>query len=102
MNVFLLYPDRDAPAEKTLPFDSQSVIDDLALNTLFNAMADGDAFLFEVARQTLLSSLYGPEQILYRQGILQDCLMNPEVVRQIYSDLPPGDREQGQFMDGSL
>ena len=85
MNVFLLYPDRDAPAKTTLPFDSQSVIEDLALDTLFNGMADGDPFLFEVARQTLLSSLNEPEQILYRQGILQDCLRHPEVVRQIYS-----------------
>jgi DNA mismatch repair ATPase MutS len=84
MNVFLLYPDRDAPAETTLPFDSQSVVEDLALNTLFNAMADGDPFLFEVARQTLLSNLDTPGQILYRQAILQDCLKHPEVVRQIY------------------
>jgi DNA mismatch repair ATPase MutS len=85
MNVFLLYPDRDAPEEMALSFDSQSVIEDLALNTLFNAMADGDPFLFEVARQTILSGLDAPGQILYRQAILQDCLKHPEVVRQIYS-----------------
>ncbi len=84
MNVFLLYPDRDAPTETTLPFDSQSVVEDLALDTLFNAMADGDPFLFEVAGQTLLSSLDEPGQILYRQGILDDCLKHPEIVRQIY------------------
>ena len=71
--------------EMNLPFDSQSVIEDLALNTLFNAMADGDPFLFEVARQTILSGLDAPGQILYRQAILQDCLKHPEVVRQIYS-----------------
>ncbi len=84
MNVFLLYQDRDAPVEMTLPFDSQSVVEDLALNTLFNAMAGGDPFLFEVAKQTLLSGLEEPKQIFYRRAILKDCLKHPEVVRQIY------------------
>ena len=84
MNVFLLYTDEDASAETTLSFGSQSAIEDLALNTLFNGMSDGDPFLFDVARQTLLSGLDRPEQILYRQEILRDCLKHPEVIRQIY------------------
>jgi DNA mismatch repair ATPase MutS len=85
MNVFLLCPDRDAPAENGLPFDSQEVMDDLAMNALFNAMAGEDSFLFDVARQTLLSSLEEPQGILYRQAILKDCLQHPEVIRQLYS-----------------
>jgi DNA mismatch repair ATPase MutS len=57
---------------------------DLELETLWNAMAAGDDFLFEVARRAVLSSLSDPDAIIYRQRVLADCLAHPGIVRQIY------------------
>ena len=57
---------------------------DLELGSLWRAMADGDEFLFEMARRTILSSLRDPEAIVYRQQVLADCLEQPVTVREIY------------------
>jgi MutS domain V len=57
---------------------------DLELETLWNAMADGDEFLFETAKRAVLSSLTDPDAIVYRQQVLADCLEHPEIVRQLY------------------
>ena len=106
MKVFLMYPDRDFdPKQKFLPkqgaarqynrskkFDPKqdlppteaAVVQDLELETLFEAMAQGDEFLYEVAVPAVLSSLDVPEIITYRQEILKDCLNQPDIVRQIY------------------
>jgi hypothetical protein len=84
MNVFLMYPDRDFTPEQELPSHAAALIQDLELDIIFEAMAQGDRYLYEVANQVVLSTLNEPGTIRYRQGILQDCLRNPEVVRQIY------------------
>jgi DNA mismatch repair ATPase MutS len=85
MKVFLMYPDRDFDPEQTLLVHKDTLIQDLELTTLFEAMTLGDKFLLKVAQQAILSSLDGPETIRYRQEILQDCLRHSEVVRKIYS-----------------
>jgi hypothetical protein len=57
---------------------------DLELETLWTAMANGDEFLFETAKRAVLSSLTDPDAIVYRQQVLADCLEHPEIVRQLY------------------
>jgi len=57
---------------------------DLELRTLWNAMAAGDEFLFEMAKRAVLSGLTDPDAIAYRQQVLADCLEHPEVIRQLY------------------
>ena len=47
-------------------------------------MASGDEFLFEVARRAVLSSLTDTDAIGYRQRILEDCLQQSAVIRQMY------------------
>ncbi len=84
MKVFLMYPDRDFEAKQKLPFNEAALTQDLELNTLFTAMARGDEFPFDVAKQAILSSLDSPDAIRYRQEILKDCLKNPAIVREIY------------------
>jgi len=84
MKVFLLYPDRDSDPARELPPNTTELTQDLELNMLFKAMAQGDEYLFRVARQAVLSSLDEIDTIHYRQEILQDCLKHPDVVRQIY------------------
>ena len=84
MNVFLLNTDHDFNLAQELPWNASDLIQDLELNTLLSAMAEGDAFLFRVAKQVLLSGLTDLKEIQYRQNILQDCLKNPAVIRAMY------------------
>lgn len=85
MKAFLMYKDQDFDLQQESPSNEQALIQDLELNTLFNAMAPGDEFLFEVAKKAVLSSLDNDQDtILYRQNILKDCLENPSIVRDIY------------------
>jgi DNA mismatch repair ATPase MutS len=99
MKVFLMYPDRDFDPKQKLPPNEAVLTQDLELNTLFDAMARGDEFLFETAKQAVLSSLDTPEEIRYRQEILKDCLNHPDIIRQIYSiPLQAIERKRKQWM----
>lgn len=84
MKACLLYRDRDFEIDDDLPPASRDVITDLDLNVLFEAMAGGDRFLFEVARRALLLGPADPDTILYRQEVLQDCFDRPELLRELY------------------
>jgi DNA mismatch repair ATPase MutS len=86
MKAFLMYKERDFDLQRPLPWQSEALIQDLELNTLFNAMALGDPFLFEVAKQAILSGVQDDlHTILYRQDILKDCLKHAAIVREIYA-----------------
>jgi hypothetical protein len=86
MKAFLMYKDRDFDLQQTLLPNEQALTQDLELNTLFNAMALGDKFLFEVAKKAVLSDFQTDvDTIRYRQHILQDCLNHPSIVRDIYA-----------------
>jgi DNA mismatch repair ATPase MutS len=87
MKAFLMFKDRDFDAEQSPPANAQDLIQDLELNTLFNAMARGDKFLNAIAKESILNSLKDVETIRYRQEILKDCLKYPDIVRSIY-ELP--------------
>jgi DNA mismatch repair ATPase MutS len=84
MKAFLMYKDQDFDLQRQLPLNEQELTQDLELNTLFNAMALGDKFLFDVGKKAVLSGLSDIDTIIYRQNILKDCLKNPSVVREIY------------------
>ena len=84
MKAFLMFRDKDFDLQQKLPSNEPALTQDLELNTLFNAMALGDKFLFDVAKKTVLSKLCDPDAINYRQEILKDCLKNSALVREIY------------------
>ncbi len=54
MKAFLMYKDQDFDLQRRLPANEQALIQDLALNTLFDAMALDDEFLLEVANKAVL------------------------------------------------
>ncbi|MGH3190897.1 MAG: hypothetical protein ACRDOL_27375, partial [Streptosporangiaceae bacterium] len=73
------------PSSPLAPTGNDAVLtQDLELRTLWNAMAAGDEFLFEMAKRAVLSSLTDSDSIVYRQQVLADCLEHPEVIRQLY------------------
>jgi len=85
MRVHLMYRDRDFDPKQELPWNTGALIQDLELDTLLRGMAGDDAFLFDVARTALLSGLqHDVDTVRYRQEILQDCLRNPTVSRELY------------------
>jgi DNA mismatch repair ATPase MutS len=79
-----MYRDQDFDLQRQLPWNEQALNQDLELDTLLNAMALGDKFLFEVSKKAIFSSLNDVDTIVYRQHVLKDCLKNPSVVRDIY------------------
>jgi DNA mismatch repair ATPase MutS len=106
MKAFLMYQDRDLDPmqvlsrrdrnsrasakdqslslQQILPSNAAALTQDLGLDILFNAMALGDNFLFEVATVALLSSVTDPQTIRYREHILKDCMRNEAIVREMY------------------
>ena len=84
MKAHLMHRDQDFLLGGDLPWGSDTLIADLELNTLFAAMCAGDAFLLDVARKAVMTSLHDPGQILYRQEVLRDCMTNAATVRAVY------------------
>ncbi|MCL5772298.1 MAG: DNA mismatch repair protein MutS [Actinobacteria bacterium] len=85
MKVFLMYKNRDFDIEEKLPINEAELIQDLELNTLLNAMANNDKFLFDVIKKAILLCFKNDiDTILYRQDIFKDCLKNPLIIKEIY------------------
>ena len=49
-----MYPDRDFHLRQGLPPNEADLTSDLELAVILRAMADGDKFLFDVARQAFI------------------------------------------------
>ncbi|KPL77264.1 DNA mismatch repair protein MutS [Ornatilinea apprima] len=84
MKAFLMFRDQDFGPHCPLPLQAKALVQDLELKTLFDAMAQGDNFVFDIARTSILSGTEDIDTILYRQDILKDCLKYPSVIREIY------------------
>jgi hypothetical protein len=85
MKALLMHANGDFDAERELPANADALTEDLELTTLLNAMAAGDALLFEVAQRAVLQSLSEPAAILYRQQVLADCVKTPAIARDLYA-----------------
>ncbi len=62
-----------------------ALVQDLDVETLVQAMAAGDIFLFRAGWHAMLASLDDPEAIRYRQQVLTDCIAQPAVIREVYA-----------------
>ncbi len=85
MKVFLMYRNKNFNNKISFPWNSTDLINDFGLNNIFNAMALGDKFLFDIAMKTILNYEYDVDTVLYRQAVLKDCINNESTVRNIYS-----------------
>ncbi len=99
MKVHLMFKDRDFNINQPLPPHHKDLTSDLELEILFEAMSNGDELLYDASKKALLSSLDDIETILYRQGVLKDCIRNPNTVREIYSIATEAiQKEKGSFL----
>jgi len=86
MKTLLMHPDRAFDAQSPLPWSEPQLTQDLELNTLLGAMADGDRLIYEVSRAAIFSGFQNDvSTILYRQEVIRDCLANPERIRALYA-----------------
>lgn len=85
MKAHLMYRDRDVDLATKPPPGIADLTQDLALETIFDAMSAGDSYLHDVAQRVLPISLQDPQDIRYRQEILADCIAQPQIVRKMYA-----------------
>lgn len=86
MRVRLMHPDRAVdPAPPLVPHEAE-LVQDLALDVLLSTMSAGDAFLLGAARTALLTAAaIDVETIRYRHAVMQDCIAQAAVVRELYA-----------------
>jgi len=71
--------------QSTLSWNSDSLINDLGLNSVLNAMSSGDEFLLKNSIHFLLNSLNSTEKIRYRQEVMQDFIKNRNNTVELYN-----------------
>lgn len=84
MNVHLMDPAADFDPEAPEPEFADDLAQDLQLDQLWDAMADGDGFLRRIARAALLAPPRDPEVIRHRQRALDDVRRNTGAAWQLY------------------
>jgi len=68
-----------------LVWNAEELITDLALNTVFEAMAKKDDCVLETSKRVILADeSVDSKTIEYRQNVLQDCLNNSSVISELY------------------
>lgn len=86
MKAHLLHSNRDFDIKRLSPWNAEALTGDLALNAVFEAMAQGDKFVLEIVERVILSGFDNDlDTIRHRQEILNDCLNQPAVVREVYA-----------------
>lgn len=84
MKVHLLSRDGDLDLERKPPPLRDALVNDLGLQTLYAAMAEGDDYLLDVASKTIAVPLLSVDGVTYRQDVLKDCLASETTIRQVY------------------
>lgn len=103
MKAYLLHPDQDFDFERPLPWNAEAITEDLALSPLLAAMGKGDQFVRENARKVILAGFDNNlETIRHRLDILNDCLKEPDVVRELYAIAVEAVEKQRKHYLGAL
>lgn len=84
MRIHLLIPEGIALPTRELDPGDADLAQDLGIDDVVAAMAGGDAFLRDVARDVLLRPLTDLAAIGWRQEVLHDALTHPDAVRELY------------------
>ena len=70
--------------QQILPWNEAALRQDLGLDIIFDAMAQGDRFLLDASQVGMLSGLTDLETIQYRQEAYRDCASSARIVRAMY------------------
>ena len=83
MDSFLLYCDSSIGGKKSYPFP-KDIIKDFNLDVLFKTMARGDELLLTAAKKVMMIPLQTPEEIGYRQKIIEDFYAHPGLLSDLF------------------
>ena len=83
MKVQLLFPDRDADRDTTLPDGADELVADLDLDPVFEVMVP-ERRLQGLCPAVLLHPLVDPARIAWRQHVLADALADPSAIRALF------------------
>lgn len=100
MNVYLLNEDSEF-SSKDVRMNKNDVIKDLNLEIIFKFMARNDNFIYRVARSVITGCLCDKRTILYRQALLEDCIVNYEIFYELYKIASDAISETEQFMEST-
>jgi hypothetical protein len=85
MKAYLLYGASDFPWRRDEFWNERTLNQDVELDVLYRAMAAGDEYLYNTAKNVVPVSLSVLDDILYRQAVLKDCIEHEAVARQLYA-----------------
>lgn len=77
----------------------RDIVKDLNLDVLFKAMARGDDFLYQAAKKIVMVPLQAPEEICYRQEIIQDFWDDSALLGKLYEFMGKQQREVRIFKE---
>jgi hypothetical protein len=81
-----MHPDREVDPAPPLLSHAADLVQDLALDPLLATMSAGDPYLLGAARAALLAGVdTDVETIRYRHAVMQDCIAQASVVRELYA-----------------
>lgn len=83
MDTFLLYRDSYSDGKKCY-YSQRDIIKDLNLEILFRTMSREDDLISDKVRKITMLPLQTPEEILYRQEILNDFTTHTGVLNEMY------------------
>ena len=84
MRPGLLWRDGDLDLTR-LPAAWPSLVADLGLERLYEAMARDDPFILEVARRVVPAGLEKPDEVRHRQAVLRDAIASSVAIRELYA-----------------
>jgi hypothetical protein len=84
VKVHLLFADEDFVEVAQPRPGVEDLVQDLELDRIYGAMADGDKYIDEVVRQVVPRPLLSPAAIRYRQDVLTDFVEYPELGPELY------------------
>lgn len=85
MKAHLMYADADFDLTESFPGHYDDLDRDLELDTLLTVMAAGDDYVHDISHRALMFGLHRAEDVTFRQAVLQDCLRDPDAIRQLYA-----------------
>lgn len=80
---FLLYKDSSSEGKKPY-FSKYDIIKDLNLDIIFRTMSRGDVLISENVNKIMMLPLKTPEEVLFRQEIINDFYNNQDLIEEMY------------------
>lgn len=99
MNVCLLYEKSEAVPKGAI-LNRNEIVQDLNLDIIFKLMSRNDPYIYKTVRTVLTNPLTDKISILYRQGIVTDCIKNYDDFYKIYEMTSQVNEAYNRYVEG--